>query len=276
MSNLSVSGFDISELVDEWLKREQKGEQFPVDFDIAWQIAGYSRKDSAKRKLPKRLQGEIFHISVENSNAERGRPKEVIRLSCDGLKHLALMAETEQGDAIRQYFIECEKKWRLVQEQHPTVAASVEQQRYEQELQLLTLRNRNLVLEADAKKAELKLLEFRHVITATCPEPVQQKILGYATVKEVEYRDRLIKDEEVVNAGDTINKTALCYRYGFLTRGGKPDYKKLNACLDSLKLPSEAWKLTAQIRENQELHRDYLEYLDKQLMGSDRQLWIGE
>lgn len=263
MSNLQV--FDTQKLVDGWLQQEQNGERFPVPFDVAWQLAGYSRKDSAKRYLPKSSQGEFFHVSVENSEG-KGRPREVIKLSCDGLKHLCLMAETDQGRQIRQYFIECEKKWRMVQEQHPGIA---------QEIELQKLRNEGLSLERKKVKAELDLLQFRQIIT-NYPEPVQQKILGYQTVKEVEVRERVLVGDEIINEGDTINKTALCYRYGFLTRNGKPDFKKLNAHLDALKIPSEAWKLTAQIRENQELKRDYLEELDRRLMTDDRQLWIGE
>ncbi|MFB2832909.1 hypothetical protein [Floridanema evergladense] len=265
VSNLQV--FDTQKLVDGWLQQEQAGEQFPVPFDIAWQIAGYSRKDSAKRKLPKRLQGEVFHISVENSNAEGGRPKEIIKLSCDGLKHLALMAETEQGDAIRQYFIECEKKWRLVQQCKPEVASEIE---------ILKMKIELAKQEAIAAKANEKTLQLRHYVATNLPEPVQQKILGYEKVQVVEYRDRVLIGDEVVNDGDTITKSALCYRYGFVTRNGKPDYKKLNAHLDAIKIPSEAWKLTPKILENQELRRDYLEELDKQLMTNDRQMWIGE
>jgi len=66
---------DLTVLVDKWLEKERNGVKFPVDFDVAWKIAGYSRKDSAKRYLPKSSQGEFFHVSVEKSG-ERGRPKE--------------------------------------------------------------------------------------------------------------------------------------------------------------------------------------------------------
>lgn len=131
-------------------------------------------------------------------------------------------------------------------------------------------------LENQRAATEYAILEKREYITKYLPEPVQQKILGYTTVKEVEYRDRVLVGNEVIDEGDTINKSALCYRYGFVTRQGKPDYKKLNAHLTALKIPSEAWKLTPKILENQELRRDYLEELDRQLMVDDRQMWIGE
>lgn len=139
----SIVKQDITSLIDGWLDREAKGEHFPVPFDLAWQIAGYSRKDSAKRKLPKSSQGKVYHISVENSSQDGGRPREVITLSCDGLKHLCLMSETEQGEQIRQYFIEAEKRWRTVQNDFPLVAAQVEQTETDKLILLEQLRLKN-------------------------------------------------------------------------------------------------------------------------------------
>ena len=51
---MSLANFkpeDYAALVERWLKAEKEGNQFPVEFDIAWQIAGYSRKDHGKRLL---------------------------------------------------------------------------------------------------------------------------------------------------------------------------------------------------------------------------------
>ena len=64
-------------LIKDWMQRERNGVKFPVPFDEAWKIAGYARKDSAKRYLPKSSHGEFFHVSEEKSG-KRGRPKEVI------------------------------------------------------------------------------------------------------------------------------------------------------------------------------------------------------
>ena len=132
-------------LIKDWLQRERNGVKFPVPFDEAWKIAGYARKDSAKRYLPKSSHGEFFHVSEEKSG-KRGRPKEVINLSCDGFKHLCLMADTEAGRQIRQYFIESEKNWQLVQEHYPQVAQDVE---------LEKLKLQNQVLEKQLKLREL-------------------------------------------------------------------------------------------------------------------------
>jgi len=101
-------------LIEQWLKQEDEGLQFPVDFDVAWKIAGYSRKDSAKRKLNKLKKG--FDYSTEMwKNPQGGRFEEIIKMTCDAFKHFCLLAETDEGRQIRQYFIECEKKLRLTE-----------------------------------------------------------------------------------------------------------------------------------------------------------------
>lgn len=119
---------DINQLIEGWLKQEQEGEQFPVPFDTAWRIANYSRKDSAKRKLSKMKEGHDFHKDVEMVVRPQGggAKSEVFWLSCDAMKHLCLMADTEEGYAVRQYFIEVEKKWRLAQQYYPEVTQQID------------------------------------------------------------------------------------------------------------------------------------------------------
>lgn len=141
----SIVRQDVASLIDGWLEREAKGEQFPVPFDFAWQIAGYSRKDSAKRKLMKLKPGNDFHIDVEMVTRPQGGGAkcEVISLTCDAMKHLCLVAETEEGYQIRQYFIEAEKRWRAVQKDFPMVAAQVEQSETDKLILLEQLRLKN-------------------------------------------------------------------------------------------------------------------------------------
>jgi len=144
--------------------------------------------------------------------------------------------------------------------------------------QIRELELRLQLAQAEMQKAlaEKSVLDTRHLIVATCPEPMQQKILGFEVVKEIEYRDRIIQDNQIINDGTTVNKAALCKRYGFMTKGGKPDYAKLNKHLESLKIPDYAWENVPSVRENQELRRDYLEKLDKKILDDSRQLWFVE
>lgn len=157
MSNL-YDHSSIQALIDKWLEQEQQGVTFPVDFDIAWKIAGYSRKDSAKRKLSKRKQGILFHISMEKLG---GRPTDIIKLSCDGLKDLALKADTPEGDAIRQYFIEAEKKWRLVQDVNPEFAQQIELLKMQKDI--MTLENENLKLRKDYTERRTAIAQLQGV-----------------------------------------------------------------------------------------------------------------
>lgn len=277
LSEETVQGIDMEmlpSLVEGWLRRERNGERFPVDFDAVWEVIGYATKASAKRKL-KRFKKNVDFSTPKLKSSGGGRSSEVILLTCDAFKHFCLLAETDQGDAIRQYFIECEKRWNLVQQHHPEVAVEIDAKA--QEMEMLRLKNQNLALEAQIKKTDLEILKFRHTVTSTCPEIVQQKVLGYQLVEKTEYRDRIINDGKVINDGNSVGKGELCRRYGFLTKSGSPDYKRLNAYLQSADLPAEAWKEVGYVRNNEELDRAYLPQLDRIIFDkSDRQLWLVE
>ena len=98
--------FDEQSIINNWIEQEKNGVEFPVDFDLAWQIIDYSTKGNAKRKLLSKksylVEGQDFIRSDEKST--RGRSKDSILLTCDGFKHFSLLAETEKGRLIRQYF----------------------------------------------------------------------------------------------------------------------------------------------------------------------------
>lgn len=137
-------------------------------------------------------------------------------------------------------------------------------------------RIKELELALELRKAEQKLLDTRNTIVQTCPDHIQQRILGYTEIKQIEYRDRIYHDDQLIRDGSTLNKTQLCRRYKILTRSGAPDYRKLNQMLEGLSLPSEAWRLTASIKENTELHSEYLPELDRLMLTTNRQLFIAE
>ena len=45
---------NVFECVERWLNEvEEKEEEFPVEFDVLWRLAGYSTKGSAKTSLEK-------------------------------------------------------------------------------------------------------------------------------------------------------------------------------------------------------------------------------
>lgn len=268
MANITVTQ-DTESLLLCWLELEKKGEQFPVPFDLAWAIAGYSRKDSAKRKLNSDYftEHEDFHIAVERTqhkDSSAYSEMEVIYLTCDAFKEFCMLSKTKMGKDARRYFIEAEKRWKIVQQQFPEVAAQTE---------AIAL-SETLKLRKEVVMLEKALLDKREYIATALPRPIGDRILGITTISEPEYRDRIIKDGQILNDGSTVNKTTLCHRYGILTKNGKPDYKKLNQHLG--KMPSESFKEASVIQENQELKRDFLPILDKLIEQNERQMWIGE
>lgn len=87
-------------------------EQFPVDFDLAWQWLGYSTKSDAKVSFKSCGFIETFDfISFQDKSVKPlgGRPTEIIMLSIDAFKCWAMMSRTDTGKKIRQYFLECER-----------------------------------------------------------------------------------------------------------------------------------------------------------------------
>ena len=65
-------------------------------------------------------------------------------------------------------------------------------------------------------QSEFALTQFRHTIVNTCPEPVQQKILGYQVIKEVE-KVEVIVDKNSGKEYDGIGITYLAKSLGFKT-----------------------------------------------------------
>ena len=115
MTNLTnFNPDDYSKIVDRWLSAEKDGTEFPVEFEIAWKLAGYARKDHAKRRITSKssyLKEGRDYLPTSGEWLTSGRSSDSMLLTCDAFKHFCLMAETEQGEQIRQYFIESEKKW---------------------------------------------------------------------------------------------------------------------------------------------------------------------
>lgn len=86
----------------------QSGEAYPVDFDQAWQWIGYSRKDHAKTALLSSFADGV-DFSRELGKSSGGRPSEEIRMSKNCFKQFCMMARTDKGREVRQYFIQCEE-----------------------------------------------------------------------------------------------------------------------------------------------------------------------
>lgn len=122
MTNSIVAQEDFQGIVNRWIESESEGESFPVDFDIAWQVAGYATKASAKRAIDKYMEKGVDYLFNKVLKSTGGRGSEVIQLTCDALKELCMLSRSEIGKTTRKYFIDAEKKWKLVEKHHPAIA----------------------------------------------------------------------------------------------------------------------------------------------------------
>lgn len=86
----------------------QSEKEFPVDFDLAWQWIGYSRKSDAKELLESRFDKDFDFCGVFRKNAKRGRPILDIYLTIDCFKQFCMIAGTSKGKEVRRYFLNCE------------------------------------------------------------------------------------------------------------------------------------------------------------------------
>jgi phage anti-repressor protein len=103
-------------------------EQFPVDFDLGWQWLGYTRKDSAKKKLLNHFkEGEDFILqqTAEPTPAGGYSNRENIKLTVNCFKEMGMMAGTEKGRDVRKYFLQCEEQLKLIATQQPQSTADM-------------------------------------------------------------------------------------------------------------------------------------------------------
>lgn len=119
----------------------QSDEQFPIDFDVAWQWIGWSTKQTAKNTLKNNFE-EGVDFSRGGIKSSGGRPSEVLLLSVDCFKMLGMMAGTAQSKVIRKYFLECE---RIAKEIYASKTANSKTSEFKAKL-----------VELDKKRRELK------------------------------------------------------------------------------------------------------------------------
>ena len=93
--------------------------EYPVNFDDAWQWLGYGSKQSAKKKLTRNFKEGIDYsskwMSVAHSSGLTASRSEAIYLTVECFKMLGMMAGTEKGREIREYFLECEDEIKKAQ-----------------------------------------------------------------------------------------------------------------------------------------------------------------
>jgi hypothetical protein len=82
MTSLTVFTQDLAqELVDS-------DNQYPIDFEDAWQWLGYSTKGKAKNKLVRNFDQGVDFLTTWSKTPSGGRPSESFALTIDCFKHL--------------------------------------------------------------------------------------------------------------------------------------------------------------------------------------------
>lgn len=143
-------------------------EEFPVDFELAWQWLEYSRKDAAKRNFLNC--GFIKGVDFELHNCVELRPqggysnREEIKMSCDCLKQWGMMSGTPKGKEIRLYFLQCEKEAKLALQSKSSTELLVyyANQLWEQEKKLSELKSRQQDSEQRIKAVEAEQNRYQH------------------------------------------------------------------------------------------------------------------
>jgi phage anti-repressor protein len=92
----------------------ESNEQFPVDFDKAWQWLGYAKKQNAKDKLIRNFDKDFdYRLTQMRETKQDGSFShyyERIELTTECFKSLGMMAGTKKGKEVRRYFLDCEKQ----------------------------------------------------------------------------------------------------------------------------------------------------------------------
>lgn len=134
--------------------RNRKG--FVINLEKAMQWIGYSRKDAAKRALEDTFQQNIDYI-VTGAIGKNNKITEEIMLTVPCFKKLAVLAPTEKGRKIREYYVTMEESY----------LDYIDLQLMECQTQMITTQKqadeavqRATLAEKEQKKLQEKLLKF--------------------------------------------------------------------------------------------------------------------
>jgi phage anti-repressor protein len=100
----------MKEIASKFAAIVRSTDQYPVDFDQAWQWVGYTRKDHALETIKANFE-EPQDFSRIIGKSTGGRPAEGYFLTTDCFKAFCMMAGTEKGKEVRKYYLRIEKEY---------------------------------------------------------------------------------------------------------------------------------------------------------------------
>ncbi len=266
---------DIASLLDGWIQAERSGVEFPVPLHDYWNIAGHKKTQDAFKLLESRQEDGFDYLrsTVNSAGGGSGRKRQARFLTVAALERLCLAAHTTEGDAIRELYRQSKAKWDLTKQVAPEIA---------QEVEIIHLKIELAKIEAQKAALEDKTLSLRHYVVSALPKATADRILGVTEIAGETKVQTVVVNEygQILDAGNTITKSKLAERYGFVSRTGKPDTKLVSDLIEEAIMRgaiSDPWK-DSRVVAAPGFDANLVPVLDRfhQANPVQRQRWMGE
>lgn len=169
-------------------------EQFPVDFDLAWQWLEYSTKQKGQQSfdncgMAETIDFTVFNQKVKDESKFGGyRTDKKILMTVDAFKCWAMMSKTETGKVVRQYFLECEKIAKEKQSIKPKTALELarEQVKLLEQIELLE-QEKHLLEEENHVLSEVvdELFDYSSIIRVAKFNNCSEKNFNWRRLKAI-------------------------------------------------------------------------------------------
>lgn len=150
----------------------QSSNEFPINFEDAWQWLEFSSKSNAKRNFEKanfieNIDFVCLLLTDESDNHSNLSPQEKavlqrtqhLGLTVDCFKMWSMMVNTEKGKLVRLYFLECEKQLKEKPKEEYTLPTNF----IEALKALVTSEEEKQVLKEDLKNADETITGYRNM-----------------------------------------------------------------------------------------------------------------
>lgn len=201
------------------------------------------------------------------------------------LRHIArskAKQETrDRADDIRDRLAAAGFKLMVMMELAPAELAARATSHLDKEIELQKLKNEGSEIERDTEKIKRDTMAYRDAVIKMNPPAIADRILGVTNVDKIETRTKVVDQAGfILNAGDTVSKTDLAHRYGFVSRTGRPDTKLVASIIeDAIEagVIDNPWK-DVRVVASSGFDAEFLPELDRYVKATprQRQLWMGE
>jgi hypothetical protein len=187
----------------------------------------------------------------------------------------------DRADDVRDKLVAAGFKLMVMMELAPAELAARAVSHLDKEIELEQIRNKGR--ELDVRKSELEndTLRFRQSVYDLQRVEVADRIFGVTTIETTKVRDRIVDDSGyILNAANTVSKTELAHRYGFVTKTGNADTKTVTKLINEAIASgaiSNPWH-DIRVVASSGFDAELVPILDKFFDSNpqQRQQWIGE